>query len=659
MLVFCGAAALSPFRLAERLHQLRQHLPSIYELQAQYHYFIYVQTVLSVDEQQQLAGLLGTAVQHSSVEQITNTQQLIVIPRIGTLSPWASKATDIAHNCGLHGIQRIERGIIFTLHSPTTLPPADCQKIAPILHDRMTQSLVYSIDQVRALFQHSSAQPLTVINLVDNGLQALQQANERLGLALSPGEMQYLLTCYQHLQRNATDAELMMFAQANSEHCRHKIFNARWRIDGQEQSLSLFQMIKHSYQRSPQNVLSAYQDNAAVLQGPNVERFYADTPTQHYHWHRQANPILLKVETHNHPTAIAPYAGAATGAGGEIRDEGATGLGGKPKAGLTGFSVSNLNIPGFRQPWEIDSGRPDHIVSALEIMLQGPLGSAAFNNEFGRPNLLGYFRTLELQLIDEADWVRGYHKPIMLAGGLGNIKAEHVTKGELAPGSLLVVLGGPAMQIGLGGGAASSLATQEGQAELDFASVQRDNAEMQRRCQEVIDRCWALGTDNPIAFIHDVGAGGLSNALPELVHDGGLGATIELRAIDNAEPSMSPLALWCNEAQERYVLAIAPDDLARFKALCQRERCPMAVVGQAQQSKQLTVTDSLLQTPAVDLPLAVVLGNAPPMQIDVQRTPVLRPELQLNGLTLDDAISRVLRLPCVASKQFLITIGDP
>ncbi|HTQ31536.1 MAG TPA: phosphoribosylformylglycinamidine synthase, partial [Opitutaceae bacterium] len=491
------------------------------------------------------------------------------------------------------------------------------------------------------------------------GRPALVTANKYLGLALAEDEIDYLVQTFTALGRDPHDVELMMFAQANSEHCRHKIFNATWEIDGQKRDRSLFQMIKNTYELHRDGILSAYKDNAAVLAGNRGGRFYADPQTGAYAAHDEDIHLLCKVETHNHPTAISPFPGASTGSGGEIRDEGATGRGARPKAGLTGFTVSNLKLPGAVQPWEKDHGKPGRIVSALDIMIEGPLGGAAFNNEFGRPSINGYFRTFEQEVPGAAGTeLRGYHKPIMLAGGLGNIRAAHVAKGAIDPGDKLVVLGGPAMLIGLGGGAASSMASGSGQEDLDFASVQRDNAEMQRRCQEVIDRCWALGPDNPIAFIHDVGAGGLSNALPELVNDGGLGGRFDLRKIPNDEPGMSPLEIWCNESQERYVLAIPAARIGVFQQLCERERCPFSVVGEATGEKRLVLEDPHFKNKPIDLPLEVLLGKPPRMhrREASQKRPLL--PLDLGGLSLLDAAKRVLSHPAVADKTFLISIGD-
>ncbi|WP_432415564.1 phosphoribosylformylglycinamidine synthase [Chromohalobacter israelensis] len=504
------------------------------------------------------------------------------------------------------------------------------------------------------------------VDVLDGGREALVDANDALGLALADDEIDYLLEAFRSLDRNPTDVELMMFAQANSEHCRHKIFNADWTIDGEAQPLSLFKMIKNTHACSGDDILSAYSDNAAVIRGTRAGRFFAAPWLPHqarearYAATQEPIHILMKVETHNHPTAIAPYPGAATGAGGEIRDEGATGVGGKPKAGLTGFAVSNLRIPEFVQPWEaFDYGKPARIQSALDIMLEAPIGGAAFNNEFGRPNLSGFFRTYEQDAVGAAGIERrGYHKPVMLAGGYGNIREGHVAKGDIPVGGKLIVMGGPSMKIGLGGGAASSMASGASSEDLDFASVQRDNAEIERRAQEVIDRCWALGDDNPICFIHDVGAGGLSNALPELVKDGDRGGRFELRDIPNAEPGMSPLAIWCNEAQERYVLAVAPDDLEAFDALCRRERCPYAVVGEATEAHHLSVHDGHFDTRPVDLPMSVLFGKPPKMSRAFERRTLTMPSLGLDNLDLREALDRVLRLPAVASKSFLITIGD-
>src|SRR5690606_38445170 len=507
--------------------------------------------------------------------------------------PWSSKATDIAHICGLGRINRIERVLAYTIDVGAQPLSGEAETaLRAKLHDRMTQAVFDSVDACSVLFRHEAPRPMTSVPVLAEGRAALVEANRTLGLALAEDEIDYLVNAFTTLGRDPNDVELMMFAQANSEHCRHKIFNATWDIDGERQEHSLFQMIRNTHRMHSEGILSAYKDNAAVLTGTRGGRFIVDPATGTYVANDEDIHVLCKVETHNHPTAISPFPGAATGSGGEIRDEGATGRGSKPKAGLTGFTVSNLRLPGAEQPWERDFGRPGRIVSALDIMVEGPLGAAAFNNEFGRPAIAGYFRTFEAEVPGAAGpELRGYHKPIMLAGGVGNIRNEHVQKGEIRPGDKLIVLGGPAMLIGLGGGAASSMASGSGTEDLDFASVQRDNAEMQRRCQEVIDRCWTMGENNPIAFIHDVGAGGISNALPELVNDGGRGGRFDLRKVPNAEPGMSPLEIWCNEAQERYVLAVPADKIDAFSAFCARERCPFAIVGEATEERQLVLVD--------------------------------------------------------------------
>ncbi|HHB12582.1 MAG TPA: phosphoribosylformylglycinamidine synthase, partial [Chromatiales bacterium] len=514
-------------------------------------------------------------------------------------------------------------------------------------------------EQAEVLFQHHDPAPLRIIDLDDDPKAALERANREMGLALAPDEIDYLAESYAELGRNPTDVELMMFAQANSEHCRHKIFNANWVIDGRRQDRSLFDMIRNTHAHAPDGILSAYRDNAAVVEGNPARRLLADARHHDYRSLEEPAHLLMKVETHNHPTAISPFPGAATGSGGEIRDEGATGVGGKPKAGLCGFSVSNLRIPGFEQPWETDHGRPARIASALEIMLEGPIGAAAFNNEFGRPNLCGWFRTFEERVPGpEGPELRGYHKPIMAAGGMGNIRPMHVHKKDLPVGTPIVVLGGPAMLIGLGGGAASSMATGTSDADLDYASVQRGNPEMQRRAQEVIDRCIAQGEDNPILSIHDVGAGGLSNAVPEIIHDAGRGGRFELRTIPSDEPGMSPMEIWCNEAQERYVLAIRADRLEHFKALCDRERCPYAVIGETIEEPRLIVGDGYFENLPVDVPLDLILGKPPKMLRHARHLRFPRPAFDTTPIPFAEAAERVLRLPSVAAKTFLITIGD-
>ncbi|RUR27613.1 phosphoribosylformylglycinamidine synthase [Vreelandella nanhaiensis] len=665
MLELRGAPALSAFRHTRLLTVLRERVPEVEALSAHYVHFIDHREELSDASGERLTQLLdyGTA---SQVEAPANAKRFLVVPRLGTQSPWSSKATDIAHNCGLSEIRRIERGVDYQIGFSTAPSEESLTAVAALLHDRMTETVLDDASDAERLFAHHAPAPLGSVDILNSGREALVTANRELGLALADDEVDYLVDAFNELGRNPTDIELMMFAQANSEHCRHKIFNADWVIDGELQSHSLFKMIKNTFATSPDNVLSAYSDNAAVIKGSQAGRFYAtpltgaDDERALYGTHQEPIHILMKVETHNHPTAIAPFPGAATGSGGEIRDEGATGIGGKPKAGLSGFTVSNLRIPEFVQPWEaFDYGKPERMQSALNIMLEGPIGGAAFNNEFGRPNLTGYFRTYEQESLNEGGIERrGFHKPIMIAGGYGNIRAQHVQKGDIPVGGKLIVMGGPAMLIGLGGGAASSMSSGTSSADLDFASVQRENPEIERRAQEVIDRCWALGDKNPICFIHDVGAGGLSNALPELVKDGNRGGLFDLRAVPNAEPGMSPLEIWCNEAQERYVLAVAAEDLATFDALCKRERCPYAVVGEAQADHHLEVRDGHFNTKPIDLPMSVLFGKAPKMQRSFERHEPELSGVMLDNLDLREALDRVLRLPAVASKSFLITIGD-
>ena len=655
MLILRGAPALSAFRHGKLLEQLTSKVPAVTGLYAEFAHFADVTGVLNTDEEQVLARLLKYG--PSVAVQEPSGKLFLTIPRFGTISPWSSKASDIARNCGLAKIQRLERGIAYYVSGE--LSEADSSAVAALLHDRMTQLVLSTLEDAAALFSHAQPKPLTAVDILGGGRAALEQANQDLGLALAEDEIDYLVKSFNDLGRNPHDIELMMFAQANSEHCRHKIFNASWDIDGESQDKSLFGMIKNTYQMHNEGVLSAYKDNASVIVGHTAGRFFPNPETRQYGAVQEPVHILMKVETHNHPTAIAPFPGASTGSGGEIRDEGATGRGAKPKAGLTGFSVSNLNIPDFLQPWEKPYGKPERIVSALDIMIEGPLGGAAFNNEFGRPALNGYFRTFEQAVSSpRGEEVRGYHKPIMLAGGLGNIRENHVQKGEISVGAKLIVLGGPAMLIGLGGGAASSMATGASSADLDFASVQRENPEMERRCQEVIDRCWQLGEANPIKFIHDVGAGGISNALPELINDGGRGGRFELRNVPNDEPGMAPHEIWCNESQERYVLSVDAADFERFQAICERERCPFAVVGEATAEPHLTVTDSHFSNTPVDMPLEVLLGKPPRMHRSVQREAEQGDDFAASAVAIDDAIERVLRHPAVASKSFLITIGD-
>ncbi|MFA5264186.1 MAG: phosphoribosylformylglycinamidine synthase [Opitutaceae bacterium] len=658
MLILRGASALSEFRIQKLLQDLVSAGIPASDIGTEFIHVAELGADLGADERSVLEKLLTYGPRREHREHTGLLQ--IVVPRPGTISPWSSKATDIAHICGLAKVKRIERGIAYRIDlGGVSLNETLARSLAAKLHDRMTQAVYGDMDALEVLFRHHTPRPLSSVPVLSQGREALMKADQSLGLALADDEIDYLVKNFTALGRDPNDIELMMFAQANSEHCRHKIFNATWEIDGKEQDKSLFQIIKNTYQLHSEGILSAYKDNAAVMTGSKGGRFYSDPGTGEYAAHHEDVHILMKVETHNHPTAISPYPGAATGSGGEIRDEGATGRGSKPKAGLTGFTVSNLRIPGALQPWERDNGKPGRIVSALDIMIDGPLGGAAFNNEFGRPNILGYFRTYEAEVPGAGGpELRGYHKPIMLAGGIGNIKERHVRKGGLKPGDKLIVLGGPAMLIGLGGGAASSMASGSGQEDLDFASVQRDNAEMERRCQEVIDRCWALDDLNPIAFIHDVGAGGLSNALPELVNDAGLGGRFNLRAIPNDEPGMSPLEIWCNESQERYVLAVPADRLDTFVKLCERERCPFAVVGEATKEKHLVLDDSLFENKPIDIPLEVLLGKPPRMHRKTERLKRPLLPLRMDGVTLAEAARRVLANPTVADKTFLISIGD-
>ncbi len=652
-----GAPALSEARRRALEARIQETVPALRRLTAHFVHFIDAEGAVEGDARTILERLLEYGPRAETAGSNDDDGQLILVtPRMGTISPWSSKATEIARICGLDAVKRLERGIAYVVSGDL----ADAAKeVAPFLHDRMTQTVLRRFDEAEALFRHAEPAPLQTIGVLEGGREALERADRELGLALASDEIDYLVENFRALGRDPNDVELMMFAQANSEHCRHKIFNADYTVDGIEQDRSLFQMIRNTRAISPDGVLSAYADNSAVIDGSLAHRFFPDTSDGVYRKNEEPVLVLMKVETHNHPTAISPYPGAATGSGGEIRDEGATGRGSKPKAGLTGYSVSNLRIPGAVEPWEVDHGKPDRIVSALDIMLEGPIGGAAFNNEFGRPNICGYFRTYEAEVAGpNGPEVRGYHKPIMLAGGLGNIRVEHVEKKPIPAGTPIIVLGGPAMLIGLGGGAASSMASGSSHEDLDFASVQRENPEMERRCQEVIDRCWAQGERNPILSIHDVGAGGLSNALPELVHDGGSGARFELREVPNDEPGMSPLEVWCNESQERYVLAISEDRLADFEALCARERCPFAVLGVATEDQQLVVTDRHFDNTPIDIPLSVLLGKPPKMQRDAVRANVAHTRLDLANVEIADAVQRVLRLPTVGDKTFLVTIGD-
>nr|WP_314574982.1 phosphoribosylformylglycinamidine synthase [uncultured Neisseria sp.] len=649
-----GVTALSDFRV-EKLFQKAAALglPEV-KLSSEFWYFVGSEKALDAATVEKLQALLAA----QSVEQTPKAREglhlFLVTPRLGTISPWASKATNIAENCGLEGIERIERGMAVWLEGALT--DGQKQQWAALLHDRMTESVLTDIDAAAQLFHHIQSETFSSVDVLGGGKEALVKANTEMGLALSADEIDYLVENYQALNRNPSDVELMMFAQANSEHCRHKIFNADFILNGEKQPKSLFGMIRDTHNAHPEGTVVAYKDNSSVIEGAKIERFYPNAAeNQGYRFHEEDTHIIMKVETHNHPTAIAPFAGAATGAGGEIRDEGATGKGSRPKAGLTGFTVSNLNIPGLEQPWEQAYGKPGHIASPLDIMIEGPIGGAAFNNEFGRPNLLGYFRTFEEKFDGQ---VRGYHKPIMIAGGLGSIQAQQTHKDEIPEGALLIQLGGPGMLIGLGGGAASSMNTGTNDASLDFNSVQRGNPEIERRAQEVIDRCWQLGDKNPIISIHDVGAGGLSNAFPELVNDAGRGAVFKLREVPLEEHGLSPLQIWCNESQERYVLSILEKDLDTFRAICERERCPFAVVGTATDDGHLKVRDDLFSNNPVDLPLNVLLGKPPKTtRTDKTVTPSEKP-FNAGDIDITEAAYRVLRLPTVAAKNFLITIGD-
>ena len=652
MLSLRGAPALSEFRAQKLSEKVSLVIGRSLQIYAEFTHFVQLDEELTEQQKTTLSQILRYGPAIPSHEP--KGQMFLVVPRPGTISPWSSKATDIAHNCGLDVINRIERGIAYYVEG-AELSEQETATVLSFIHDRMTERVLSEFDQASQLFMQASPAELRSVDVMGGGRDALVAANSDWGLALSDDEIDYLVNSFTQLGRNPHDVELMMFAQANSEHCRHKIFNADWIIDGEVQMNSLFGMIRNTTNTSPTDVLSAYKDNASVITGHKGKRFFPNADGGVYQGNEEDIHILMKVETHNHPTAISPDPGAATGSGGEIRDEGATGKGSKPKAGLCGFSVSDLRIPGSEQPWEEDFGKPERIVSALDIMLEGPIGAAAFNNEFGRPNLCGYFRTYEEQVGDE---LRGYHKPIMLAGGLGNIRAEHIEKGAFPAGTPLIVLGGPAMLIGLGGGAASSMASGASAEDLDFASVQRANPEMERRCQEVIDRCWQRGDNNPILFIHDVGAGGVSNALPELVNDGGKGGAFELRKLPNDDLGMSPMEIWCNESQERYVMAVDADRLEEFKAICERERCPYAVVGEATDELKLTLSDEHFDNQPIDMPLSLLLGKPPKMSRDVTRKASQTNQLPSDQIELADAAERVLRLPTVANKTFLISIGD-
>ncbi len=647
-LVLSGPPAMSRLRL----EKLRKQIQDV--VYTEYVHVLGCEEPLSQKELDLCAELLDYGPK-SDLPEKTGNLAFTVLPRAGTISPWSSKATDIFHISGLEKVARVERGVRWFVGAGVDRSRID----SSALFDRMTQDC-YEQESFSALFIEAEPKSFEVIDVLGAGIESLRKANEEMGLSLSAEELEYLAASFVQLARNPTNVELMMFAQANSEHCRHKIFNAGWTVDGEDQPESLFQMIRHTYEMiNGENILSAYSDNAAVIKGPEEDRLWIDASTKEYVFRTEPQHVLMKVETHNHPTAIAPFPGAATGSGGEIRDEGAVGRGSKPKAGLTGFSTSHLNIPGLRQPWEIEFGKPGHIVSALEIMIDGPIGAASFNNEYGRPAITGYFRTMEIA--DSAltgDSIRGFHKPIMIAGGVGLVSEEHVHAQSFPENTALVVLGGPGMLIGLGGGAASSRSSSEGSSDLDFASVQRGNAEMERRCQEVIDACCSMGAENPVLLIHDVGAGGLSNALPELINDAGSGGLINLRSIPSADISMSPMEIWSNESQERYVLGISEEKLGSFEEICRRERCPFSVVGHSTLDGILVVEDPHFDQKPVEMPLSVLLGKPPKMHREIVRESKFRDDIDLSSISLGQAIERVLQFPAVASKKFLITIGD-
>ncbi len=657
MLELPGQSALSNFRLAKLTRALQRVDDRVKALTANFIYLVDASAELGKQDRERLNALLLSGDKPGKFSKAAS--KLYVVPRPGTISPWSSKATDIVKACDIDAVERVERGICYGLTFSTKVDDDSLATLSPLLFDRMTEAVFDEVGKAATLFEAHEPSPVVHVPLAAEGREALATANTDLGLALSEDEIDYLQECYADLERDPTDAELMMFAQANSEHCRHKIFNASWVIDGEQKTQRLFAMIKSTTEKTPDGVLSAYSDNAAVIEGWDGARLMPGADDREYVFVDEPIHILMKVETHNHPTAISPFAGAATGAGGEIRDEGATGLGAKPKAGLSGFSVSHLRIPGYEQPWEDDFPHPDRMATPLEIMTEGPVGGAAFNNEFGRPNLAGYFRTFESRVpgLPENE-IRGYHKPIMVAGGVGNVRAQHANKIDVPVGARVVILGGPAMLIGLGGGAASSLASGASSEDLDFASVQRGNPEMERRAQEVIDRCWEMGDNNPMLLIHDVGAGGLSNAVPEAVDHSQHGAKIELRLIDNAEPGMSPMGIWCNEAQERYVLIVADDRIEQFRAMCERERCPVSVIGTLTDDGNLRVDDRDFDECVVDMPMQMLLGNPPKMERNVEHLELPGESLDLDGIELHEAAMRVLRFPAVADKSFLIHIGD-
>ena len=661
MIVKEGPASHSPFKLESLLRRLQSIDQNIDDLGARFIHLI--DSKNDPDEEQD--RILDSILEYGPDWPFGTDEgfKVFTLPRFGTTSPWSSKATDIAKVCGLTSIEKIERGVVFTL-ALKDKDSAPSKEAIEMLYDRMTEVVITDLKQAKEIFSSLEPQPFSDVDILSDGKKALETANIELGLALNNDEIDYLLEQFTKLNRNPTDAELMMFAQANSEHCRHKVFNADWVIDGVDKERSLFQMIKNTYEASSRNVLSAYKDNAAVIAGHKADWFLPHLDDQKYGRFHDEIHTMMKVETHNHPTAISPYPGAATGSGGEIRDEAATGRGAMPKAGLTGFSVSHLFIPGDLQSWEKTIGKPDHIASALDIMLDGPIGAAAYNNEFGRPNILGYFRTFEEENKEESNTSWGFHKPIMIVGGMGNISDSSVKKNDIDAGSLIIVLGGPAMLIGLGGGSASSLNAGSSDSELDFASVQRDNAELERRAQEVITRCFAMGVQNkednanPIILIHDVGAGGLSNAIPEVADHSKMSADINLRDIDNAEPGMSPLEIWCNEAQERYVLSIHPDDLEVFDQVCKRERCPYAVVGEVATHGNLRLKDEVYDNYPIDMPMDVLFGKPPKTKLEITSEQKSIIDDGLKGIDIEEAALKILRFPTVSDKTFLIHIGD-